>query len=377
MNLLFVANFPPGVGYAWDTIEQVFRGVAIRWKAAGGRVFICYPPGGEEPPASFREAGIEFLDFDYMTVKTSQAAVLRFIGLLRRHRINVLYLTDKSSWRWHYPLLRAAGVKRIIIHDRTSGERSERPGVLGALKRAWHRIPGLSADVLIGVSQFVASRMLASGTPPHRTFVVYNGIPLEKFANPRPGALAEAIGVPVGTPIIFVSGRAHHYKGIDTLIRAAARIKEINGAETPIAYCGDGPALEEFKATAAALGLEGFHCLGRRSDVPDLLGTATVAVIPSRWAEAFGLAVVEAMAAGVPVVATEVGGIPELVDEGVTGLLVPPDDPEAMARAINRLLHDPQGRAAMAAAGRAAAQRRFAIDRVVDELFQLVYTTKR
>lgn len=374
MNLLFVANFPPGVGYAWDTIEEVFRGVALRWRAAGGRVFICYPPGGEAPPASFREAGIEFLGFDYMTVKTSQTAVLRFIKLLRRHRIDVLYLTDKASWQWHYPLLRAAGVKRIIIHDRTSGERTRRPGIVGALKRAWHRVPGLSADVLIGVSKFVANRMLASGTPPQRTFVVYNGIPLAKFAHPRPGALAEAIGVPVGTPIVFVSGRAHHYKGIDTLIRAAARLKEINGVETDIAYCGDGPALEEFKATAAALGLEGFHCLGRRSDVPDLLGTATVAVIPSRWAEAFGLAVVEAMAAGIPLVATAVGGIPELVDEGVTGLLVPPNDPEALARAINRLLHDPDTRATMGAAGRAEAHRRFAIGRVVDELFQLVHS---
>lgn len=372
MNLLFVANFPPGVGYAWHTIEEVFRGLALRWQAAGGRVYICYPPGGEAPPARFRDAGIEFLQFDYMRVKTERRALGAFVSLLRRHAIEVLYLTDKPSWRWHYPLLRAAGVRRIVVHDRTSGERTQRPGLIGAAKRAWHRIPGLSADVLIGVSEFVAKRMLASGTPPDRTFVVYNGIPLERFARPRAGALAATIGVPLDTPIVFASGRAHHYKGIDTLLRAAARLERLGDLAVHVAYCGDGPALPDFRRTAEELGLRRFHFLGRRGDVPDLLGSAAVAVVPSHWAEAFGLTVVEAMAAGVPVVASAVGGIPELVDEGVTGLLVPPADPEALATAVERLLRDPAARAAMGAAGREVAHRRFAIDRVVDELFRLV-----
>ena len=372
MNLLFVANFPPGVGYAWHTIEEVFRGLAIRWKAAGGRVFICYPPGGEAPPERFREAGIQFLEFDYMRAEANPRALGAFVRLLRDRAIDVLYLTDKQSWRPHYPLFRLGGVRRIVVHDRTSGERTRRSGLIGAAKRAWHRIPGLSADVMIGVSEFVAKRLLASGTPPDRTFVVYNGIPLERFAHPRAGALAAAIGVPPGAPVVFASGRSHHYKGIDTLLRAAALIERRFDQPVHVAYCGDGPALPDFRRTAEELGLRRFHFLGRRGDVPDLLGSAAVAVVPSHWAEAFGLTVVEAMAAGVPVVASAVGGIPELVDEGVTGLLVPPADPEALATAVERLLRDPAARAAMGAAGREVAHRRFAIDRVVDELFRLV-----
>lgn len=372
MNLLFVANFPPGVGYAWNTIEEVFRGLAIRWRAEGGRVLIAYPPGGSGPSENLRAGGVEFVTFDYMRVKHGIQGVIAFCRLLRRERIDVLYLTDKPSWAWFFPLFRLAGVRRLVIHDRTSGDRSARPGVAGTLKRLWHQVPTMSADVLIGVSRFVAERMLRSGTPPERTMVVYNGIRVEAFADAAPGALAAVIGVPADTPVVFASGRAHEYKGIDSLIRAAALIEASGRTDAAIVYCGDGPDLPTFKALAAELGVERFHFLGRRGDVPDLLGSAAVAVVPSHWAEAFGLAVAEAMAAGVPVVATRTGGIPELIREGVEGMLVPPADPPALADAILHLLAHPDLRAAMGAAGRATARERFAIDRVVDELYPLV-----
>jgi glycosyltransferase involved in cell wall biosynthesis len=98
------------------------------------------------------------------------------------------------------------------------------------------------------------------------------------------------------------------------------------------------------------------------------VGSATVAVVPSLWAEAFGLTVVEAMAAGVPVVASSVGGIPELINQRVTGLLVPPGDASALAAALRELLDDSVLRARMGPKARETAWARFSHTRVADEL---------
>jgi glycosyltransferase involved in cell wall biosynthesis len=134
------------------------------------------------------------------------------------------------------------------------------------------------------------------------------------------------------------------------------------------AYAGDGPALEDFRRQADTHRLRRFHFLGRRNDVPELVGSATVAVVPSLWAEAFGLTVAEAMAAGVPVVASSVGGIPELIDQGETGMLVPPGDASALAAALRELLDDPARRARMGPKARETAWVRFSHTRVADEL---------
>src|SRR5207245_4136839 len=109
--------------------------------------------------------------------------------------------------------------------------------------------------------------------------------------------------------------------------------------ETRFAIAGDGELREELEQRAKELG-EHVAILGNRSDVPDLLASFAVFAYPSRF-EGLCLAVIEAQAAGVPVVATPVGGIPENVVDGETGLLVPPRDPAALAAAINRLLEDP------------------------------------
>jgi glycosyltransferase involved in cell wall biosynthesis len=133
-------------------------------------------------------------------------------------------------------------------------------------------------------------------------------------------------------------------------------------------YCGDGSGLPRLRSHAEERGVTRFHFLGRRDDIPSLLGSATLAIVPSHWGEAFGLTVVEAMAAGVPVIATRVGGIPELISHQRTGILIPPKSAEALAEAIRELLHDPEKRAQLSAAGREDARSRFGVERVVEDL---------
>jgi glycosyltransferase involved in cell wall biosynthesis len=174
------------------------------------------------------------------------------------------------------------------------------------------------------------------------------------------------------TEIVFAGGRVESYKGFHVLVEAAALLRE-RGVDAPaFAICGDGHALPALRERVQALGLSNVHFLGKRRDVPLLTSSATVSVVPSLWAEAFGLTVVEAMAAGVPVVATRTGGIPELVEPGETGLLVPPGDAAALADALQTLLARPELRARIAERALRTVHERFSMERTIESLRALV-----
>jgi glycosyltransferase involved in cell wall biosynthesis len=368
MHLLWVANFAADTGYAWETIEAVFRHVGEHLVRDGHRVTVCYASLPQGPPPRMRGAPFAFCAFDYGRGQAGD-----FVRLLRARGVDALYLTDRPTWSWRYPLYRLAGVRRIIVHDRTSGARTTRGPAARFAKRALHELPWLPADTFIGVSNFVHDRLIAvNGTPPHRTHRIYNGIDLSRFTCLDRTFLHRALGTGTERPVVFSAGRVQSYKGMQTLVEAAALLCADGAGDFDVAIAGNGPYLPELRALAAARGLENIHFLGRRMDVPALLAGATVAVIPSLWAEAFGLTVVEAMAAGVPLVATRAGGIPELVEEGKTGLLVPPGDARALADALRRLLRDDRLRASMGAHGRVAAQRRFSMERAAVDLYALV-----
>jgi glycosyltransferase involved in cell wall biosynthesis len=368
MHLLWVANFSAETGYAWETIEAVFRRVGERLVRDGHRVTVCYRSMPDGPPPGMRGAPFEFAAFDY-----GGGGVGAFVRLLRARGVDALYLTDRATWSWRYPLFRLAGVRRIVVHDRTSGARRRRAAPVRMAKRALHRLPWLSGDTFVAVSDYVRGRLVGvNGTPPARTHRVYNGIDLSRFAAPDPALLRRSLGVAPDRPVVFCSGRVQPYKGMQTLLEAAAVLRAEGAGEMEVAIAGDGPYLPELRALADARGVPDVHFLGRRTDVPALLAGATVAVVPSLWEEAFGLAVVEAMAAGVPVVASRVGGIPELVDDGRTGLLVPPGDARALAAALRLLLESPQRRAALARQGEAVARHRFSLERAAAELHAVV-----
>lgn len=370
---LFVLNFPAGTGYAWATIEQVMLEVFARLRGSW-EPLVCRPVVPAHAADPFSEAGIRVLSFDYETTSRDPRRAAVFAGLLRRERVKLLYLTDQPTWSPRYALFRLAGVRRIVIHDRTSGQRTQRFRGARQLKRAAHRLPGCSADRMIAVSDFVARRMIEiGGASRSRVARVYNGIDMRRFDAPDRHALQRLLGLPSETPVVFASGRAMPYKGIPVLIRAAGLLRATH-PDAHFAYAGDGPALATFRAEAASLGLEQFHFLGRRPDTAALVASATVAAVPSVWAEAFGLTVVEAMAAGVPVVASAVGGIPELITQDQTGALVPPGDQEALARTLDELLTDAPRRARLARRAQEEARRRFSIERVADELAAVLAT---
>ncbi|MFN6980081.1 MAG: glycosyltransferase family 4 protein, partial [Gemmobacter sp.] len=189
------------------------------------------------------------------------------------------------------------------------------------------------------VSAHDFGRMLRAGADPGRLRLVQNGVARPAATPGGAAALRARLGLREGDVVVGTLARLEPEKGVDVLVRAAARVPGVS-----FVVAGEGgqrAALARLIArTGAPVRLAGFVAAG------DLLDLCDIYVQPSR-AEAFGLGVAEAMAAGRPVIASRAGGLPELVAEGETGLLVPPGDPAALAAAIGRLAGDGGLRAAM------------------------------
>jgi glycosyltransferase involved in cell wall biosynthesis len=212
----------------------------------------------------------------------------------------------------------------------------------------------------------LADRVITITDALHRFTVERVGVPADKVETIHYGldGIPEAWGVnppddvPQEVRVLLAIARLTDQKGIDVAIRALADLP----GDTVLVVLGDGPERAALQRLAQELGLERrVFLLGRVPDVGAWLGRASVLVHPARW-EGFGLAVLEAMLAGLPVVATKVSALPELVVDGETGLLVPPGDPVAIARGIEQALAQPE----LGPAGLLRARAEFSVARMSD-----------
>lgn len=215
-------------------------------------------------------------------------------------------------------------------------------------------------DRYIAVSREVATRFEQQlGVPAAKLTVVRNGIDVPPTLPTAPALRDELLAGSVG-PLLLTIARLHPQKGHEHLLRAARELPE-----AIVALAGDGPERDRLQAMARELGIDArVRFLGHRTDVAALLAACDIFVLPSLY-EGLPLSVLEAMAAGRPVVATRVGGTDEAIDEGVTGRLVPPADPGALAAALRELIDDRAALERLARAGRAAAERHFSVGAMV------------
>jgi sugar transferase (PEP-CTERM/EpsH1 system associated) len=204
--------------------------------------------------------------------------------------------------------------------------------------------------------------------PAHKSRMLANGIDAERFHPPVPGEGGAPEGWPFGPGDVVIGtvGRVQAVKDHATLIDAFARLRErLPHLPLRLAIVGDGPLLEAMRARAAVLGLGDTAWLpGARTDVAQILRSLHVFAMSS-IAEGTPGSALEAMASGLPVVGTRVGGIPEVVDDGVTGILVPPADPDAMATALGRYAAAPELAASHGAAGRERVLRQYSMTAMV------------
>jgi L-malate glycosyltransferase len=347
-----MTRFEPG-GTERQMIEMVRRLDPERWavhiacfQARGawlGRAAECAASVVEFPVRSFR------------TPVTMQH-LWAFARWCRARRIAVVHTTDLYSNIFGLP---AAALARVPV--RIANRREINPDKTPA-QIAMQRTAYAFAHRIVANSRAAASRLELERVPRRKITVVSNGLDLRPFRTP-PAPKSRLRKV-------IVVANLRPEKGHEVLVDAAANVL-LRVPDARFELVGDGPCRDPLVERVRSLGIErAFTFRGHRNDIPACLAAADIFVLPSR-SEAFPNAVLEAMAAGLPIVASAVGGIVELITDNRTGLLVPADDPASLCARLVRLMADSSLGSRLGDAARSEAHSRYSFDRMVAEIDRL------
>jgi glycosyltransferase involved in cell wall biosynthesis len=351
------------------------RGLSQALIRAGHEVAVA--SRGGSTASRFAQLGVRCLDWP-APKRTDISGLIR--GVRQAGRLLAAWQPDVIHAHAGLP-----GLLFSIAARRSNGRRV--PVVVGS-QRSWrslYRFPGgglwswclyqllrLSADEVVAVSEGLRQEFVRNGIPAARCHLIPNGIDLALFEAAESGAVSPAPGG--ARRIVGTLGRLVDQKGMDVFIEAAACVSA-QAPDVQFWIVGEGPLRQRCRAHIDALDLaDRVSLLGERSDVASLLAQMTVFVSASRW-EGMPYALLEALAARRPVVATRVIGSADLITDGVHGRLVPPDDPAAMSAAIVDLLNDP-GRAQMLGrAGRRWVETHYSLRVMADKITALYSRT--
>jgi glycosyltransferase involved in cell wall biosynthesis len=326
------------------SISRVVRTLAKAISTRGYDVTVWFL-GGDGPMADeLRAVGIGVRAFDWSGARNDVAGALRFRRSLQRENFSIVHL--HFGGRTVPFFVRSARRTKIVFHAHYDGAEAGKAGPIHV--RRW------MADEVVALSCAVATNVV--GITPR---VVYHGIePREEITRPRIVSQPTMLGV---------ASRLVPIKGIVYLIRALALLRrDLEGIRLEIA--GAGPDQAALQQEVCTLGLDDIVAfVGWQPDIWPWLGRWDILVQPS-LAEGFGMAALEAMAAGLPVVASSVGGLPELIEDGRTGYVVPPGDPATLAARLRHLVLHADLREAMGAAGRARVRQHFSPQRMAAEI---------
>ncbi len=285
----------------------------------------------------------------------------RIAAIAAAQRATVLHCHHYTPFVYGYlaSLLRPA--TRVVYTEH--GRLSDAPP--SAKRRLANALFGRTRARVFAVSEDLRRHMIAEGFPAARVAVVHNGIDPGPPASPaRRAAARAALGVSAETLCAVTVARLDPVKDLATMLEGLA-LARAGGLPCTLTVIGDGPERAALERRASAPGLAGaVTFLGQRDDVRALLPAFDL-YLNSSVHEGVSVTILEAMAASLPVVATAVGGNPEVVAEPETGLLVPARSPERLAAAIGRLATDPEGRQAMGAAARRRLEQRFSFERML------------
>jgi sugar transferase (PEP-CTERM/EpsH1 system associated) len=265
-----------------------------------------------------------------------------------RWRTDVVHTHDQRALFYAGP---AAWLARVpmIVHTRHGRDVHATPRQAAIFRRLSRLV-----DRFVCVSREVAELSRDQGIADSKLSTIVNGIDISRFR----------FGAPDPAGAIVTVARLSPEKDLANLIRATALAAE-RVRDLRVEVAGNGPCAEELQRLASELGVgERIRFLGEIRDVPALLARARMFVLPSR-SEGIPLTVLEAMACGLPVIATRVGGLPEVVEDALTGVLVPSADPAALAEAVIEIWNDPGRADRMGRSGRRRAEERFDVRRMV------------
>ena len=330
----------------------------------GHRILIVsleQPPDGRLAGA-FAERGIE-VERVAKRPGFDSTLIFRLASLLRRRRVDVAHLHNRLALFYGAAAGRLAGAVVVLTRHGPGAGAPRRRWMMRGASRLLHAYVAVSPEIELLERE-------RGYCPPGKISVIENGIDLGKFDNPGARRLAarKALGLPPDAWVVGSLGRFAVEKDYPFLVRAAAPLL---GAGSRLVIAGDGGEMPAVKAEVAARTVEPFVCLpGMRDDVPDLLAALDVFVLSSRM-EGLPLVALEAMATGLPVVATAVGGLPKLIADGETGFLVPSGDEAALRARLAMLRDDPDVARAVGARGQSRVRESYSRDRMVRRYLDL------
>ena len=325
-------------------------------------------PDGDPLTPVFRDAGVDTVELGYRG-RHDVRIIARICRELTGRRVQVVCPFLWPATVWGYAALRWAGVKHWIASERSSDAVFDPPLEVALESRVLARAPRL-----VAISDASRDFALARGVRPDRIRIIPIGVP-----TPRPERSAESVRAELGlspeAQVVGCVARFGPQKDHATLVRAVALVrKEVPGVE--LVLVGEGMLQRSLETQCRALGLAGkVHFAGMKLNPADYLNVFDVPVLASNHEEGCSNFLVEAALLGKPVVATRVGGIPEVVRDGETGRLVAPEDPEALAEAIVTLLRDREMAARMGAAALPWARERFSVEVMVNAWASLLEAT--
>ena len=291
--------------------------------------------------------------------------IFRLRRLIRSGRYDIIHFHTKRAHTFSLWLRRGKSKVNWVVTRRMDY----------AVKNNWYNryLYNRRVDGVVAISEKIAGILVEGGVRREKIRVIHSGIDLAPFQKVQRGSSNSSSPV-IGTVAVMEERKGHRF-----LLEAAALLKQ-QGHQLSYRFAGDGSQIERLKKIALGLGLqqevtfEGFV-----SDIPNFLSAIDILVLSSLY-EGLGVAVLEAMAAGKAVIATRVGGLPELVHERVTGLLVPPRDPQALAQSIAQLVSQRHVVQQMGSKARERVQQYFTMEQMAkkneDYYFELCHNHK-
>jgi glycosyltransferase involved in cell wall biosynthesis len=358
-----------------DTAQRVGGAEAMALEICGGldperfQSYLClsrWDPGLEHeeafegPLQEVRESGIPILGLGRRST-ASVGAWRTLVRFLRKERIDVVHSHMFGSNAWGSVTARLAGTPVMVAHEHMWSFEG------APLRRTIDRVViGRLADSFIAVSEDARQRMIhLVGLPKEKVVVIRNGINELPQVDRR--AAREQLGIPSDRLVVASVGLLRPEKAFEVLLRATAIAKE-GVPELVTVIAGEGPERPQLEALARELGIDQqLRLLGYHDDIPAVLAASDICVCCSDY-EGGPLSVMEYMAAGKAVVSTNAGGLPELVESDVTGLLVNARDPEGLAAAMERLLTDQSLRDRLGEEGRARATTQLSFGRTLSDV---------
>lgn len=353
----------------WGGAQKYVYEMASAAKGRGYRVLVAYGEPGELD-RKLRGAGIDAyvvrsFSRDVGFLKEAKA-FFDILGLIRREKPGVLHVNSSKAGVVGALAGRIARVPRIVFTAHGWAFNEDRPAWERAVLRALHRITVALAHVTVCVSESTA-RDIRTRRNAHKIRVIHNGISCRPSL-PKDEARQALLPDATAKRWIGVVAELHPTKQIPVAIEAFAKIAG-DYPDTMLIVCGEGGERDACEALIKERDLGGRAVL--RGFVPDIsshLSAFDVFALPSR-SEALGIALLEAGCAGLPSVGTNVGGIPEVIEDGVTGLLVPSGHASALARALRELLDEPERASALGEALKARVAKDFTLEAMAEKTF--------